>query len=139
MQGRRPETLYFLGFTHFCTRNRKGNFKVGRKTEKSRLRRSLANITRLMRDIRHWSLRDQRERLNQVLRGHYAYYGLAGNVRSMLKFYRAVERYWHKMLGTRSWAAPCTWEVFNQLKDRFPLQRPKVYLPYQRLQAYAVL
>jgi len=29
-----PETLYFLGFTHFCTRNRKGNFKVGRKTEK---------------------------------------------------------------------------------------------------------
>jgi hypothetical protein len=57
----------------------------------------------------------------------------------MLKFYRAVERYWHKMLGTRSWAAPCTWEVFNQLKDRFPLQRPKVYLPYQRLQAYAVL
>ena len=50
-QGRRPETLYFLGFTHFCTRNRKGNFKVGRKTEKSRLRRSLANITALMRDI----------------------------------------------------------------------------------------
>ena len=92
-----------------------------------------------MRDIRHWSLRDQRERLNQVLRGHYAYYGLAGNVRSMLKFYRAVERYWHKMLGTRSWAAPCTWEVFNHLKDRFPLQRPKVYLPYRRLQAYAVL
>jgi group II intron reverse transcriptase/maturase len=138
-QGRRPETLYFLGFTHYCTRNRKGNFKVGRKTEKSRLRRSLANLTALMRDIRHWSLRDQRERLNQVLRGHYAYYGLAGNVRSMLKLYRAVQRYWHRMLCTRSWAASCTWEVFNQLKDRFPLQRPKVYLPYGRLQAYAVL
>ena len=42
-------------------------------------------------------------------------------------------------LCTRSWAASCTWEVFNQLKDRFPLQRPKVYLPYGRLQAYAVL
>jgi hypothetical protein len=138
-QGRRPETLYFLGFTHFCTRNRKGNFKVGRKTEKSRLRRSLANLTTLMRNIRHWSLRDQRERLNQVLRGHYAYYGLAGNVRSMLKLHRAVERYWHKMLCTRSWAASCTWAVFNQLKERFPLQRPKIYLSYGRLQTYAVL
>ncbi len=138
-QWRRPETLYFLGFTHFCTRNRKGNFKVGRKTEKSRLRRSLANLTTLMRNIRHWSLRDQRERLNQVLRGHYAYYGLAGNVRSMLKLHRAVERYWHKMLCTRSWAASRTWAVFNQLKERFPLQRPKIYLSYGRLQTYAVL
>lgn len=34
---KRPETLYFLGFTLYCTRNRKGNFKVGMKTEKSRL------------------------------------------------------------------------------------------------------
>jgi RNA-directed DNA polymerase len=24
----RPATLYFLGFTHYCTRNRKGSFKV---------------------------------------------------------------------------------------------------------------
>ncbi|MGH8645039.1 MAG: hypothetical protein ACREX4_11495, partial [Gammaproteobacteria bacterium] len=38
---RRPETIYFLGFTHYCARNRKGNFKVERRTEKSRLRRSL--------------------------------------------------------------------------------------------------
>jgi hypothetical protein len=26
---RRPETIYFLGFTLYCTRNQKGNFKVG--------------------------------------------------------------------------------------------------------------
>jgi RNA-directed DNA polymerase len=26
---KRPETIYFLGFTLYCTRNRKGNFKVG--------------------------------------------------------------------------------------------------------------
>ena len=37
----RPETIYFLGFTLYCTRNRKGNFKVGMRTEKTRLRRSL--------------------------------------------------------------------------------------------------
>jgi RNA-directed DNA polymerase len=27
---RKQETLYFLGFTHYCTRNCKGNFQVGR-------------------------------------------------------------------------------------------------------------
>src|SRR6516225_7648286 len=34
---KRPETIYFLGFTLYCTRNLKGNFKVGMRTEKSRL------------------------------------------------------------------------------------------------------
>jgi RNA-directed DNA polymerase len=37
-QGRKnPDTLYFLGFTHYCTRNRTGGFKVGRKAEKTGL------------------------------------------------------------------------------------------------------
>jgi RNA-directed DNA polymerase len=44
----RPETIYFLGLTLYCTRNRKGNFKVGMRTEKSRLRRSLASLQELM-------------------------------------------------------------------------------------------
>ena len=38
----RPETLYFLGMTLYCSRNLKGNFKVGMRTEKSRLRRNVA-------------------------------------------------------------------------------------------------
>ena len=31
----RPETIYFLGLTLYCTRNQKGNFKVGMRTEKA--------------------------------------------------------------------------------------------------------
>src|SRR5246127_1063859 len=41
---KRPETIYFLGFTLYCTRNRKGNFRVGLRTEKSRLRRALMRL-----------------------------------------------------------------------------------------------
>ncbi|BBE08544.1 Maturase K Intron maturase [Mycoavidus cysteinexigens] len=33
---RRPETIYFLGFTLYCTRNLKGNFKIEMRTEKFR-------------------------------------------------------------------------------------------------------
>jgi RNA-directed DNA polymerase len=138
-RGQRPATLYFLGFTHYCTRNRKGNFKVGRKTEKSRLRRSLARLEELMREIRHESVKDQVTRLNHVLRGHYAYYGVAGNLQSLRKVYRAVERYWHKMLCSRSWKSYMPWEVFVQVKTRFPLLRPRLFLPYAQLKSYAVL
>lgn len=73
MQGKRSETFFLLGLTHYGTSNRKGKYKVGRKTEKSRLRRTLVALKELMRDIRHWSLKDQVSRLNQSLRGHYGY------------------------------------------------------------------
>lgn len=138
-KGKRLETIYFLGFTHFCTRNRKGNFMVGRKTEKSRFRRSVQSIQSLMREIRHYSLREQVEKINQVLRGHYAYYGVGGNFKSLFKIHRFAERYWHKMLCSRSRKSHITWERFQSLKEVFPLQRPKLSVPYMRMKALAVL
>src|SRR6266699_4493499 len=61
---KRPETIYFLGFTLYCTRNLKGNFRIGMRTEKSRLRRSLMSLQDLLRRIRHLSVREQVNTLN---------------------------------------------------------------------------
>ena len=138
-QQKRPQTIYFLGFTLYCTRNLKGNFKVGMRAEKSRLRRSLANLRDLMREVRHLSIREQAEKLNRVWRGHDAYYGSAGNFRALLQVHRGVERYWRKRLSSRSRSGGMTWEAFHQIRERFPLMRPKLHLPYRALQASAVL
>jgi hypothetical protein len=70
---RRPETIYFLGFTLYCTRNRKGNFRVGMRTEKSRFRRSIDRLQDLMRKQRHLPIPEQAANLNSVLHGHFAY------------------------------------------------------------------
>ena len=136
---RRPATIYLLGFTLYCTRNRNGNFRVGLRTEKSRVRRALQHAQDLMRRIRHLPIREQAERLNQVLRGHDAYYGIAGNIRAVQRVHRAVERYWRKMLSSRSWKGEVRWRAFHRVKARFPLVRPKLYLPYTELQALATL
>ena len=77
--------------------------------------------------------------LNRVLRGHYAYYGIAGNFRALKKVYRNVERCWRKMLGSRNREGQVTWDVFLKIKTCYPLQQPKLVLPYPRLQAIAVL
>jgi len=84
----RPETIYFLGLTLYCTRNRKGNFKVVMRTEKSRLRRSLLSLQELMRRVRHDRIGDQVREINAALRGHYAYYRVAGNFRALFRVYR---------------------------------------------------
>jgi group II intron reverse transcriptase/maturase len=136
---RRPETLTFLGFTLYCTRNRRGNFKVGWKTAKARLQRSLGKFQQLMQIVRHEPLKDQVEQINQALRGHYAYYGIAGNVGSLLRVYRSVEGYWRRMLSSRSRKGYVRWEVFLAIKRTYPLQRPKLRVPYARLKQYAVL
>jgi RNA-directed DNA polymerase len=133
------ETIYFLGFTHFCTRNRQGNFMVGRKTEKSRLRRSIQKITDKMREIRHWSKKDQCLKINEMLRGHYNYYGMGGNKASLFKIYRKAEKFWWKMLCSRSWKSYIDWDKYHEIKKTFPILRPKVRIPYGKMNVYAML
>jgi RNA-directed DNA polymerase len=138
-QGKRPEAFTFLGLTHDCTRNHQGHFQVGGKTDQTRLRRSLANFHQRLQRLRHEPLKAQVAQLNQALRGHYAYYGVAGNLRSLQRLYANVERYWRKMRSSRSRPGMIRWDVFQQITRAYPLQRPKLFLPYTRIKSYAVL
>jgi len=93
----------------------------------------------LLRRMRHLPLREQMINLNRVLRGHYAYYGIAGNIRALQKVHAFVVQYWRKMLSSRSLKGHVPWEVFHLIMARFPLQRPTFYLPFSKLKAIAVL
>jgi RNA-directed DNA polymerase len=136
---KKPETLYFLGFTHYCTRNKKGNFMVGRKTEKKRLKRSIGKLQETIREIRHEPIEQQALKINQMLQGHYAYYGMAGIMRCLIKVYEAVKRYWRKMLSSRSRKSYVTWDKFSQIQTLFPILRPRIFIPFERLKIYAML
>ena len=90
--------------------------------------------------IPHHTISDQVGEINAFLRGHYAYYGVAGNYRCLVKVYCAAERYWLRMLRSRSSAGRrLTWEKYHQIKARTPLLKPKLRLPFAELQALAVL
>ncbi|TFJ89945.1 group II intron reverse transcriptase/maturase [Lentibacillus salicampi] len=137
--GKKLNTIYFLGFTHYCTQNKKGNFMVGRKTEKSRLKRSITKMQETLRYIRHWPIQDQVIKINQKLQGHYNYYGVAGNLESLCRLYNETEKYWRKMLSSRSRKGYVNWEKFQHIKSLFPLVRPKLSIPYGKLKGYVRL
>ena len=59
--------------------------------------------------------------------------------RMLRKSGRGGRRYWRKMLSSRSWQGQIWWKKFQQIKERFPLLRPKLYLRYSELQAIATL
>jgi len=89
---KRPKTLKFLGFTFYCSRNLKGNFRVGMRTENIRVHRSMQRLSDLMRRMMHLPIQEQVKNLNSVQRGHYAYFGIAGNYLGISRVYRSVER-----------------------------------------------
>jgi len=136
---RRPATIEFLGFTLYCTLNLKGNFRLGMRTAKSRLQRSFAHLQDRTRHMRHLPVREQAININRILRGHYAYFGIGGNLHVVRKVHQRAERYWRKTLSSRSRKGFVSWKDFQQIKARWPLQRPRVKLPYRELKAYAVL
>jgi RNA-directed DNA polymerase len=99
----------------------------------------MAALSELMQRMRHLPVREQAVNLNRVLRGHYAYYGIAGNFRALKRLHRFVERYWRKMLSSRSRKGYVTWEAFLRIKTSHPIMPPKLHRPYPALQRMAVL
>lgn len=129
---RRPSTFAFLGFTHYCGRTRYGAFIVKRKTQRTRLARKLTQLRIEAKRRRHVPLAMQHRWLASVLRGHYAYYGLPANHRSLSAFHEEVKRLWYCALRKRSQRG-LTWPRFDQILQVFPLPAPRITHPREAL------
>jgi len=107
-------------------KTRKGKWAVSRKTMKSRLARSIQNIRQWCRKNRHKPVREQWEKLKAKVKGHYAYYGITGNFRSLGNFLNLVERQWRHWLNCRNRENSMIWEKFKLLLERYPLPLPQI-------------
>jgi hypothetical protein len=123
----RPGTFDLLGFTHYWGLSRKGHGVVKRKTATGRLNDALRRIAQWCRSNRHRPIVEQWKILSSKLRGHYGYYGITGNMRSIELFLHATERLWRKWLDRRSNHARMNWVRFGALLLRIPL--PPARLP----------
>jgi len=124
----KPETFDFLGFTHFCSKTKKnGWFKVGRKTAKKKQKAKLSEMNLWIKRNRHTRLRDLFNMVNLKLRGHYQYYGITDNYKSIDDFLFETRRMLFKWLNRRSQKKSYSWEGYSELLKVFPLARPRIY------------
>lgn len=98
------------------------------KTQRQRLTRKLSALNEEAKRRRHEPVRDQHRWLCQVLRGHYAYFGLPSNFRALQAFAHHVRRIWFRALYRRS-QRRLTGAAFQGLLDRFPLPKPRITHP----------
>jgi RNA-directed DNA polymerase len=116
-----PGTFDLLGFTHYWGKTWRGGWAVKWKTMAKRLTRAVRNIAQWCRKYRHLPVREQHAKLSQKIRGHYAYYGVTGNARSLANFLCAVQRVWRQWLNRRNSRREMVWERFQRLLERYPL------------------
>jgi group II intron reverse transcriptase/maturase len=115
----------FLGFTHFVGKSRKGSMVLKRKTSSKRLTKAIMNVSDYIMRNRHMKLQDLIAGLNVMLRGHYNYYGVTFNSRSLNSFFLAVKFRLFKWLNRRGGKVLLNWSKFSDYVDRFtPLLRP---------------
>jgi len=116
----------FLGLRHYWAKSRRGKWVVKRKTAPDRLRRTMRRIRDWCRMNRHQPVKQQHRRMCQKLQGHYNYFGITGNYRSLNLVYRWGQRQWHKWLNRRGGDGR-SWDQFkNTILKSFPLVPPRV-------------
>jgi group II intron reverse transcriptase/maturase len=124
--GKGPATFDFLGFTLYWGRARSGRWAMMCKTTSARLRRSVQAVADWCRRHRHRPVKEQHTALTRRLRGHFNYFGVSGNFRSLLLLVEETKRAWYKWLRRRSQQAHLTWEKFGAMLLRLPLPRPRI-------------
>jgi len=126
----RPGTFGLLGFTHYWGRTWRGGWAVTRKTASKRLSRAVRSIAQWCREHRHLPICEQQAILSQKVRGHYAYYGITGNVQALTAFLWAVHHAWRKWLDRRNHRRAMPWQRFYRLLKQYPLPPPKIVHSY---------
>lgn len=124
----KADTFDFLGFTHYCSRSRNGRrFRIKRRTSRKKFRQKLS-------DYKEW-LKTNRARMRNTqlwektcakLRGHYAYYGVTDNSKSLSNYAFQVKQLLFKWLNRQGGHRRMNWEKFTLMERRFPFPQPRI-------------
>ena len=132
--------LTFLGFTIYLAQSwRQQSSKVVFQTEGKRFSRAKATMREQLHRLKHHPVEEQARAINQILRGHFNYYGIAGNARTLHAFWQFTQREWKHSLSKRSQKGRLTWEQLKALIVQYPLVTPRIRIRYPDLAAYARL
>jgi len=126
-RGTKAETFDFLGFTHYCSCTRDGRrFRMKRKTVSKRFTGKVKAVKEWLKSNRTLPTAMLLQRLSAKLTGHYAYYGVTDNSKSIGRFYYKVQELLFKWLNRRGKRGCCSWEKLQLLMQRFPLPTPRI-------------
>ena len=122
------ETFDFLGFTHYCSKGKKGNFRVKRKTSRKKFKAKVKEFKEWIKQNKNTKVRELIKMINVKLKGHYQYFGITDNFESLARFRYSIDKMLWKWLNRRSQRKSYTNEEFTELMKQIPLLEPRIYV-----------
>ena len=130
---RKGPRFIFVGFEFYWERDRKGQPRVKRRTAPKKLQGASRRIKAWIKQSRHISKRDFVRGLNRRLTGHYNYFGIIGNGRSLNRFYLWVMQCTFKWLNRRGGKRKSfTRDTFWRAVDRGLFSKPRIMVGSSR-------
>lgn len=126
--GGKPKTFDFLGFTHYCSKSRKGTFRVKRKTSGKKFKQKVKALKSWMRSNRHRGQEEIVEGIRSKLNGHYRYYGITDNAEKLKSYYMQTLELMYKWWNRRSQRRSFTRERFYEVLEELKLPKPRIYV-----------
>ena len=126
VRGNGGSAFEFLGFEFRWGVSRGGRPWLKRRTSRKKFRASLHRLSEFCREHRHLRLREFFELLNARLRGHYNYFGVIGNYRSLAEFHDRMEAVVFKWLNRRSQRKSFRWATYKQVLRQHNLVQPRI-------------
>jgi len=122
---KRSRTFTFLGFEFYWFKDRKGIVRAKRRTAPSKQQIALSRMKAWLKAARHLPKKQFFKTLKRKLIGHYNYYYVRGNSRSVWSFYSEVIKYAKKWLNRRSQRKSYNWDKFKRVLEYTGIPRPK--------------
>jgi RNA-directed DNA polymerase len=114
-RGQKPEEFTFLGFTHYCGKTRKRNFRVKRRTSRKKFALSLRGFTDWVRKSRAVLRKGEMlRRAKARIEGHLNYYAITDNSKLCSTYRYHATKILFKWLNRKSQRRSYTWKGFMQ-------------------------
>ncbi len=113
-RGEKPEEFTFLGFAHYCGKNRNGNFKVKRRTSRQKQIQSLRKFSDWIKSV-YWRMRkgDMLRSAKRRIIGHLNYHGITDNSTWCDRYIFYATRILFKWINRKSQRRAYNWNQFN--------------------------
>lgn len=124
---KKPETFDFLGFTHYCSIEKNGKFRAKRKTSKKKLRAKVQEMKEWLRSRMHCKVSETIKKMNTKLIGHYRYYGITDNTKSIRSYYEITTKMLYKTLNRRTQKNKYSYNKYYEKIEK-QIVRPRIYV-----------
>ena len=134
----RRRRIVFLGFETYWSKDLKGMPRVMQRTARKKLLSACRRIKDWIKKNRHLKGIKFITALNRRLRGHYNYYSVVGNFRSLWVFYGWAIQCAFKWLNRRGGKRKSfTWKAFSIAIERLGLAKPILPVSTKRNQVFS--